>query len=214
MDTPYISTGHLPSPEQVEPWWRRRTNATGSMVKARTRRCTRRWLGCPAHYSGSAWWAQRQRLCGRGRRGEFTIMSVSKPFVFALVCQELGVEEVRENRRQRHRTSLQLASGHRAGRRRADEPDGEFGSDRHHQPGAGRRAESQWQFIHDGLSQFAGRTLALNDEVYASASATNYRNQGIARLLQSYGRICMDPAEAHGPLYPAVLLDVRRRTWR
>ena len=24
---------------------------------------------------------------------EFTIMSVSKPFVFALVCQELGVEE-------------------------------------------------------------------------------------------------------------------------
>ena len=27
---------------------------------------------------------------------EFTIMSVSKPFVFALVCQELGVEEVRQ----------------------------------------------------------------------------------------------------------------------
>src|SRR6202451_1377838 len=27
---------------------------------------------------------------------EFTIMSVSKPFVFALVCQELGVEETRQ----------------------------------------------------------------------------------------------------------------------
>src|SRR5271166_4112538 len=26
---------------------------------------------------------------------EFTIMSVSKPFVFALVCQELGVEDAR-----------------------------------------------------------------------------------------------------------------------
>jgi glutaminase len=32
--------------------------------------------------------------------------------------------------------------------------------------------------------------------VYASASETNYRNQGIARLLQSFGRIYMGPAEA------------------
>jgi glutaminase len=32
--------------------------------------------------------------------------------------------------------------------------------------------------------------------VYASAAATNYRNQSIARLLQSYGRIYMEPAEA------------------
>jgi glutaminase len=60
----------------------------------------------------------------------------------------------------------------------------------------GASIESQWQFIHDGLSRFAGRTLPLNEEVYASASETNYRNQGIARLLQSYGRIYMDPADA------------------
>ena len=60
----------------------------------------------------------------------------------------------------------------------------------------GASLESQWQFIHDGLSHFAGRTLPLNDEVYASASETNYRNQGIARLLQSYGRMYMDPADA------------------
>ena len=54
----------------------------------------------------------------------------------------------------------------------------------------------KWRFIHDGLSRFAGRRLPLNDEVYASASETNYRNQSIARLLQSFGRIYMDPAEA------------------
>jgi glutaminase len=60
----------------------------------------------------------------------------------------------------------------------------------------GASLEAKWQFIRDGLSRFAGRELPLNDEVYASASATNYRNQGIARLLQSYGRISMDPAEA------------------
>jgi glutaminase len=36
----------------------------------------------------------------------------------------------------------------------------------------------------------------LNDEVYDSATQTNFRNQGIARLLQSFGRIYMDPAAA------------------
>jgi glutaminase len=61
-------------------------------------------------------------------------------------------------------------------------------------PGANLAA--RWKFIHDGLSRFAGRKLPLNDEVYASASATNFRNQAIARMLQSYGRIYIDPAEA------------------
>ena len=60
----------------------------------------------------------------------------------------------------------------------------------------GATFEAKWTFIHEGLSRFAGRTLPLNDEVYVSASETNYRNQSIGRLLQSYGRIYIDPAEA------------------
>ena len=60
----------------------------------------------------------------------------------------------------------------------------------------GATADAKWQFIHDGLSRFAGRKLPLNEEVYAAASETNFRNQSIARLLQSYGRIYCDPAEA------------------
>ena len=36
----------------------------------------------------------------------------------------------------------------------------------------------------------------MNEEVYACASETNFRNQSIARLLQSYGRIYFDPAQA------------------
>src|SRR5262249_26098320 len=60
----------------------------------------------------------------------------------------------------------------------------------------GATFEAKWKFIHDGLSRFAGRALRLDDEVYASASETNHRNQGIARLLQSFGRIYMDPAQA------------------
>ena len=88
----YVSTGRLPSPEQIRPWWRRRTSATRSMVTARARRCTRRWPGCQAAVG----------ICVVGTSGnvyavgdadyEFTIMSVSKPFVFALVCEALGPE--------------------------------------------------------------------------------------------------------------------------
>jgi glutaminase len=54
---------------------------------------------------------------------------------------------------------------------------------------SGQTAEAKWKFIEEGLSRFAGRKLALNDEVYASASETNYRSQSIARRLQCYGRI-------------------------
>ncbi len=60
----------------------------------------------------------------------------------------------------------------------------------------GKSYEEKWKFIHEGLSRFAGRTLPFNEEVFASATATNFRNQSIARMLQSFGRIYMDPAEA------------------
>jgi glutaminase len=59
----------------------------------------------------------------------------------------------------------------------------------------GATADAKWQFIRDGLSRFAGRKLTLNVDVYKSEAATNQRNQGIARLLESYGRIYFDPLE-------------------
>jgi glutaminase len=60
----------------------------------------------------------------------------------------------------------------------------------------GGSAEARWGFLRDGLCRFAGRTLALDEEVYASASATNHRNRALANLLESYGRLGCDPAEA------------------
>jgi glutaminase len=59
----------------------------------------------------------------------------------------------------------------------------------------GDTAEAKWRNILDGLSRFAGRPLTLNDKVFASASASNHRNQGIARLLWDYERLYYDPAE-------------------
>ena len=60
----------------------------------------------------------------------------------------------------------------------------------------GDTADEKWERIRDGLSRFAGRELTMNEEVYASESATNLRNQGIAHLLESYGRLYFDPDQA------------------
>jgi glutaminase len=60
----------------------------------------------------------------------------------------------------------------------------------------GATAADQWEVIRDGLSRFAGRPLALDEDVYRSETATNQRNRAIAELLASYGRIRRDPAEA------------------
>lgn len=128
---------------------------------------------------------------------EFSIMSVSKPFVFALVCDLLGPEEARD-RLGVNATGLPFnsASAIENGRDGRTNPMVNAGAIAATSYVPGHDAGARWRFIHDGLSQFAGRRLALDEEVYASASRTNHRNQGIARLLESYGRVYTDPAEA------------------
>ena len=109
---------------------------------------------------------------------EFTIMSVAKPFVFALICAALGPEDVRRRiGRERHGLAVQLADGDRAGRRAADEPDGELRSDRHDEPHAGR---------HDGRAMAVRRRwpVALRGQATLarrggprSARTTNHPNR-------------------------------------
>lgn len=127
----------------------------------------------------------------------FTIQSVSKPFVFALVCQEIGYLEARAKLGV-NATGLPFNSVMAI----------ELNADRTMNPmvnaGAiaatslipGASAAEKWRFIQEGLSRFAGRPLELDVEVYESEAATNQRNRGIARLLESYGRMYWDPLEA------------------
>jgi glutaminase len=128
---------------------------------------------------------------------EFSIMSVSKPFLFALVCQCIGAEQAREklgaNSTGLPFNSLSAIEQSADGR---TNPMVNAGAIATTSLVPGESADAKWQFIHAGLSRFAGRKLPLNDEVYASASETNFRNRSIARLLQSFNRIYCDPVEA------------------
>ena len=128
---------------------------------------------------------------------EFSIMSVSKPFVFAFVCQYLGPEEARQrlgvNSTGLAFNSLTAVERSEDGR---TNPMVNAGAIAATSLIPGATIDAKWQLIHDGLSRFAGRTLSLNTEVYESASQTNARNQSIARLLQSYDRIYCDPTDA------------------
>jgi glutaminase len=60
----------------------------------------------------------------------------------------------------------------------------------------GATAEQKFARIRETLSRFAGRELKVNEDVYASEAVSNRRNQGIAHLLHTYGRLYFDPDEA------------------
>ena len=126
----------------------------------------------------------------------FTIMSISKPFVYALVCQALGAELVRA-KIGINSTGLPFNSvmAVELNASRLTNPMVNTGAIATTSLAPGATVAARWQFIHAGLSRFAGRELTLNDAVYASASASNQRNRGLANLLQSYDRLYADPAE-------------------
>jgi glutaminase len=57
----------------------------------------------------------------------------------------------------------------------------------------GKTDPEKWNRILATHSDFAGRQLAVNEEVYKSEAATNQRNRAIAMLMSAYGLIADDP---------------------
>lgn len=190
-----VSTGHLPPPERVRAlvdaaYARYRSNDEGRNADhyPALARVPRELFGlCVVGTSGAVYSAGDATV-------PFTIMSVSKPFVFALVCQAIGAEQARQKLGV-NSTGLPFNSI-MAVELSADQltnPMVNSGAIATTSLVPGETDEAKWQFIHEGLSRFAGRELNVNEEVYASASASNHRNQTIARLLESYGRLYFEP---------------------
>ncbi|MGC4024611.1 MAG: glutaminase A [Mesorhizobium sp.] len=127
----------------------------------------------------------------------FTIMSVSKPFIFALICDVIGATGARErlgvNATGYAFNSLAGIERNTDGR---TNPMVNAGAIATTSLVPGANLEEKWKFIREGMSRFAARDLSVNEEVYASASETNFRNRSIAWMLESAGRLYCDPLEA------------------
>jgi glutaminase len=198
VDAAYISTGHLPEPDLIRSLIAEAHRRFNSSVEGQNSQVYPALARVPSDLFG---------ICVVGTSGsvyaigdsdyEFTIMSVSKPFIFALVAELLGADTVREkigvNATGRAFNSVEGVERGDDGRTNPMVNSGAIATT---SLAPGSSSAEKWQFIHEGLSRFAGRKLSLNHEVYASASETNFRNQSLARMLQGFDRIYMDPAEA------------------
>jgi glutaminase len=101
-------------------------------------------------------------------RHPFSIQSLSKPFLFALLCEAIG-EETARDKLGVNSTGLPFNSV------LAVERSGEGLSNPMVNAGAiaatslvpGDSAEAKWSFIEEGFSRFAGRPLQIDQGVYA-----------------------------------------------
>lgn len=125
---------------------------------------------------------------------EFTVQSISKAFVYALVCEAHGHELIKDRVGVNNTglpfnsvIAIELNAGHPMN------PMVNAGALATTALAPGQTSAEQWEEIRAGLSRFAGRQLQLDGPVYRSEALTNQRNRAIARLLESYGQIHLDP---------------------
>jgi glutaminase len=120
---------------------------------------------------------------------EFTIQSISKPFVLALALAEHGRDAVLKrvgvepSGEPFNAISLEVGTG------RPANPMVNAGAIATTAQIEGVDVDERTARIVEMLSAFAGRSLWVDEEVYASESATGDRNRALAHLLRSYSVI-------------------------
>jgi glutaminase len=127
---------------------------------------------------------------------EFPLMSVAKPFTFALVCDTIGAagahRRLGANATGLPFNSLDAITAEHGGRTNPMVNPGAIAT-ASLVPGA--TAAERWETLRSTLSRFAGRELRLDEETYESASATNLRNREIVAKLDELGALYADPVE-------------------
>lgn len=127
----------------------------------------------------------------------FTLMSLTKPFVFALACEALGLRAVRRlvgvNATGLPFNSAQAVERTSDGR---TNPMVNAGAIATTSAMPGPDFDERWTAVHEGLSRFADRPLALDEATLASARATNFQNRALAMPLRGAGALVGDPLEA------------------
>ncbi|NNG40959.1 glutaminase [Flexivirga sp. ID2601S] len=126
-----------------------------------------------------------------------SIQSISKPFVYALAIAELGLDAVLKrvgvepSGEAFNELSLEAKSG------RPRNPMINAGALTTHALIGGGTAsvEERFELVRRGLSDFAGRDLSVDEQVYASELDTAYRNRAIANMLRNYDLIDIEPED-------------------
>lgn len=197
-DARFISTGELPDPglvrlaiDAAHERYRGENAGRPSATYPALARVPAHLFGlCAAGVAGGVYAA------GDADHG-FALMSVAKPFVFALVCEALGAGEARR-RLGANATGLPFNSAGAVER----SPDGRTnpmvnaGAIATVSLAPGDGVEEKWRFVQEGLSRFAGRELPLDADVFPSAAATNHRNRALANLVSTFGLLGCDPVDA------------------
>jgi glutaminase len=188
----HVSTGNLPPPKVTQAWIDDAYERFAGHGEGEVSDVYPALAQTPAELFGICVVSTAGKTYGVGDVDhEFTLMSVSKPFVFALVCERLGPDELRRrigvNATGQPFNSLAAVETSADGRTNPMVNSGAI---------ATTSLAPDWAFLRDGLARFAGRELALDADVYASAQATGQRSHELASVLAERGRLYRDPAEA------------------
>lgn len=200
--TTLVSTGHLPPGEDVARLVAEAHAACQDVREGEVSQVYPALARAPRDLFGVAVAGVSGALYEAGDTGApFAIMSVAKPFVYALACDAMGPDAVRD-------VVGANATGLPFNDTAAVERSADGRTNPMVNPGAiatvsllpGEGAEEKWDVALGGLSRFAGRPLRLDEETYMSASATNHRNRELAALLDARGGLSC-PADMALDLY-------------
>lgn len=116
---------------------------------------------------------------------QFVLMSVAKPFTFALVCDVIGVEAagvaIGVNATGLAFNSLEAVERWRG----PGNPMVNAGAI----ATVGLLGEGAWPAVIDGLSRFAGRELSVDHDVLEAVSASNHQNRALVNALDAIGAL-------------------------
>jgi glutaminase len=130
-------------------------------------------------------------------KSEVSIQSISKVFTMARVFQETGEAEVADNigvdaTGQPFNSIIAIEQF----KGKEMNPLVNAGAIAVTSMVRGNSRNEIWNNILTTYSDFAGRRLSVNEEVYKSEAATNQRNQAIGELMWAYGHIKDNPHQA------------------